>query len=836
MSDAEAGQHRLAEGSFLGSHRIVAKVAVDSDGETYLARDPGRGATVLLRLFRLRPAKDIEAVARLAERCGLAAAMQHPGIARCTPLLRERDMLYTAMELPDGPRGAPMTLAKALAETAGRLPSERVELLAEHLCQALQFAHRFRGDGMAHGRLSLDTIYLTAQRQPRIADFRVLFPADPTDDIRALGCILAQLLTGHPPDAKRVPCVPGLRRRWNRLVRRCLAAGSPDGYAGISGLLTDLASDGAAVGHGVAWGGLIALLVVILAGGIVTLQRLRRALPTQAPAAGALHQAGPARPAQALPPPRPDVAALWRQAEEARVRGDTEAAGKALEAILAATPGDAEAARRLDGIRSESSLAIVNAVKQRAEDAFRQAAGIQESDGFRTRLDALKATRQEAAGHLAALHLDRAGPAYRRLLAEAEAMVALDAARTRAARARETADAAREGVPTTGAAGAREAILRPATTCMEQARTRWDAMDFAAAEELYRQAAAMFEGTGAAAADSRRLAAARERYRSEAAKAGDDLLARVPEAARRRLAELARLAEEHAGAGRLAQAAEAWETAAAECAAALDKAATVAPTHILPARERFPRPTAGNLVLNGTLDDGADGQPTGWSRVDNLTSFWDAKGKSGHCLRFDTNVLQSDKKALQASPETFQGKSGEGQYNTVGAHEGVWAFCSPVPVLPGDRFFLLEADVMGPAKSTALFYPQILIRGYRLFDAERDEGTFSWFQTPHEGGPAFSEQFGAAQRRAQAGDYLMLWRHALVCRNSAPNLWEHYRMAIALPQEQRFRPEVILLKAYAMWPLGEYRFDNIAFRTIDEAEYSRVKAQGHSIEGFMPLE
>ena len=62
-------------------------------------------------------------------------------------------------------------------------------------------------------------------------------------------------------------------------------------------------------------------------------------------------------------------------------------------------------------------------------------------------------------------------------------------------------------------------------------------------------------------------------------------------------------------------------------------------------------------------------------------------------------------------------------------------------------------------------------------------------------------------------------------------------MGFKLPDDPRFRPEVILLKPYAMWPLGEYRFDNLVLRTATPEEYQEYQTTGrHSIEGFMPLE
>jgi hypothetical protein len=225
--------------------------------------------------------------------------------------------------------------------------------------------------------------------------------------------------------------------------------------------------------------------------------------------------------------------------------------------------------------------------------------------------------------------------------------------------------------------------------------------------------------------------------------------------------------------------------------------------------------------------------------VDGITTFWEKKGGNpGACIRFDTNVLQVDKKKFLEAPQEFKGKSKgeEHGYDTVGAHEGVWAFCDPVAVGASDQYFIVEVDVKGPERSSALFYPQVFVRGYQKFDLKRHGETSSWFQTPNEGGPAYSEQFGKAQRPAQPGDYLMVYRHALVCRLEDKDKWYHFQMGFKVPKDARYRPEVLLLKPYAMWPLGSYSFDNVGLRRVTKAEYDAAKEAGHSIKGYMPTE
>ena len=255
-----------------------------------------------------------------------------------------------------------------------------------------------------------------------------------------------------------------------------------------------------------------------------------------------------------------------------------------------------------------------------------------------------------------------------------------------------------------------------------------------------------------------------------------------------------------------------------------------------------------NMVVNGGLDKGSGKLADGWGQLDGITAVWSPTGgKPGGCLRLDTSVLQVDKKkfidaAGKPAPKARRGKldtggaSEGGQYDTVGAHEGSWSFSQPVPVGPGEQYFIVEADVKGPERSTALFYPQVFVRGYQKFKEDRDAGTSAFFQTPHAGGPGFSEQFGKEQRAAHDGDFLMSYRHSLVCRVEAPDQWQHYQLGIRLPTIPKYRPDVLVVKPYAMWPLGVYTFDNVVLRKATKAEVDEVNRKGHSIEGFMPTE
>ena len=245
----------------------------------------------------------------------------------------------------------------------------------------------------------------------------------------------------------------------------------------------------------------------------------------------------------------------------------------------------------------------------------------------------------------------------------------------------------------------------------------------------------------------------------------------------------------------------------------------------------------GNLIVNSGMEEGKGREPHGWSGIDGITAKWDSNGHPGRCLLFDTAVLQKDKKAFSEDEANFKGPGKGGLYDVVGAHEGVWAYSEPIDVTPEDRFFIIEADVMAPAKSDQICAPMVFIRGFVKVTAEMAaQGDSAWYHTYHKGGPAYSEMFGPDElyRPCKEGDYLMKYKHTLTCRISQPGKWEHFEMGFKLPEKdmKRFRPTRLLIKPYAFWPAGIYKFDNIKLRHATQQEVAAVNAKRKSINEF----
>ena len=243
-----------------------------------------------------------------------------------------------------------------------------------------------------------------------------------------------------------------------------------------------------------------------------------------------------------------------------------------------------------------------------------------------------------------------------------------------------------------------------------------------------------------------------------------------------------------------------------------------------------------NLIKNGALENGEGKTPKHWSPFDGHTARWETSGGNpGRCLLLDTTVLTVDKKLIDADIEAFEkrGRSNaKGQYDTVGAHQGAWAYAAPIDVKPDDTWFILSADVWADQPSSELFAPLVLIRGFRKITAETAGEDTTWFHEHYKDGIGYSDVFGSKniQRASREGDYLQVYRKTLFCRNPQIKQWRHFEVGFKLPSIKKFRPERILIKPYAFWPSGHYRFDNLSLRRATKAEVEAVNANMPSIK------
>jgi serine/threonine-protein kinase len=217
---------------------IVGPIASGGMGLVYRARDRVLERDVALKIVRPERAGDAEARRRFLQEARAAAVLNHPGIAAVYEAgeavvegLGDDTRLYIAEELVEGE-----TLAARLGR--GPLPIEEVVRLGGQLGDALGAAH---DHGIVHRDVKPSNLIVTAAGVLKVLDFGIAkrsawssdsaattaatagspagtatgvfvgtpaymapeqaagSPAAPTADVYAAGCVLYELLAGHPP-------------------------------------------------------------------------------------------------------------------------------------------------------------------------------------------------------------------------------------------------------------------------------------------------------------------------------------------------------------------------------------------------------------------------------------------------------------------------------------------------------------------------------------------------------------------------------------------------------------------------------------------------------------
>jgi TolB-like protein len=197
-------------------------------------------------------------------------------------------------------------------------------------------------------------------------------------------------------------------------------------------------------------------------------------------------------------------------------------------------------------------------------------------------------------------------------------------------------------------------------------------------------------------------------------------------------------------------------------------------------------PTTGpELARNGGFEEG-DKTPTGWQRIDGLTTFWPAEGQAGKGLKIVTDVYhdqwvewQKKYKAGASATEAPKAAATSGnKYDTVAGLYGVAYDSDPIPVRPGKSY---KVSISYKGKSDDLFFPKLFIRGWGDVGGEKREVFDSYL--------------------------------ALRCKTGGRE-WESNVRIVEIPTDTKAPVEYVKLKIYAYWPPGTFYFDNVSMKEV----------------------
>jgi len=208
-----------------GRYQVGELLGYGGMAEVHRGRDLRLGRDVAIKMLRTDLARDATFQERFRREAQNSAALNHPAIVAVYDTGEEMSatgerLPFIVMEFVNG-----QTLKEVLAQEQRLQPRRALEIIAD-ICAALEFSHRH---GIIHRDIKPGNVMITQNGQVKVMDFGIaralasgattmtqtsavigtaqyLSPeqargeaVDARSDVYAAGCVLFELLVGHPP-------------------------------------------------------------------------------------------------------------------------------------------------------------------------------------------------------------------------------------------------------------------------------------------------------------------------------------------------------------------------------------------------------------------------------------------------------------------------------------------------------------------------------------------------------------------------------------------------------------------------------------------------------------